>query len=86
MPGEKLCEVAADVVRQQIPQEMIVEEDSCHVVARSGILGEGRYERRMFIPAERSPNRRRPSPFGTVSTPKPRSRTSTGPPLSSFQR
>ena len=77
---EQSGEILAQVIRQQIAEEMVVEERSRHVVARSGSSASDATNAAWSWRLTRSPSKRRPSPLGTVSTPKPRSITSTGPP------
>lgn len=83
---ENRGEAVADLVRQEISEEVIVEDRRCHVVARSGSSARDRTNAACSSRLRTSPSNRRPSPLGTVSTPNPRSRTSTGPPLPRCQR
>src|SRR5687768_11160958 len=81
-PGEGV----AHVVREQVPEQVVVEDRSGHVVARSGSSAKPLTKRAWSSLLSRSLRSRLPSPLGTVKTPKPRSSTSTGPPPSRFHR
>ncbi len=82
----KLAELAPLFTTEYISQKMIVEYDETHVVARSGSSANEATNAACSSRLRRSPRRCWACPAGTVSTPKPRSITSTGPPSSSCHR
>lgn len=79
-------ELLAGIICNQITEEMIVDDCVGHVVARSGSSDSDATKTACSSRLSRSPRRRLASPAGTVSTPNPKSTTSTGPPWASCQR
>ena len=83
---EDLSEPGAHVVGEQVAQQVIVEDGPAHVVASSESPSSDRTNAACSSRLTRSLKRRRPWPRGSVTTAKPRSTTSTGPPSSRSHR
>ncbi len=79
-------ELLTEIFCNQITEKMIVDDGVGHVVARSGSSDRSATKAACSSRLTRSPRRCLASPAGTVSTPNPRSTTSTGPPWSRCQR
>jgi hypothetical protein len=84
--GEQTSQPGAQLIGECIAQKMIVEYNLLHVVARSGSSDNDATNAACASLGSKSLSNCLPLPLGTVSTPKPRSITSTGPPLSRCQR
>lgn len=74
-------ESVTQFVGENISKEVVI-ENRTHRRGEVGIVGEAPDPIGVLLAAQKVPNRRLPSPLGSVRTPKPRSMTSTGPPWS----
>jgi len=84
--GLRVSRLRRNIIGEEVPQKMVVEDRSAHVVARSGSPSSDRTNSACWSRVTRSSSSLRPVPLGTVNTPKPRSITSTGPPPSRCHR